>query len=167
MSRKAGNNHLSRLSQAVLILDAVGRYRSFSKAAEQLGIQQSAISHRIRGLEQALGLKLFERTTRVVGLTRAGTLICEASSKALLNLRQALDAATAMAEGTGLRISAPSSLAMKWLLPLLPAAYEDGLDLSIDVRDDFTDLASGHADAAIRFGMGPYPGLHCAKLSRC
>ena len=167
MNKGARRSQLARFSQAALILEAVGRTRSFSKAAQQLGIQQSAISHRIRGLEEALGLKLFERTTRAVERTRAGMLLCDASGRALLHLRQALDAATAIAEGAALRISAPSSLAMKWLLPLLPAAYEDGLDLSIDVREDFTDLASGHADAAIRFGMGSYPGLHATKLSAC
>lgn len=167
MNNPAKHGQLLRLSQATLILDALGRTKSFSKAAAALGIQQSAISHRIRGLEQSLGMKLFERTTRVVELTRAGALLCEASSKTLSDLRQALDAAGAIGEGAALRISAPSSLAMKWLLPLLPAAYEDGLDLSIDVREDFTDLAKGHADAAIRFGKGPYPGLHAVKLSSC
>lgn len=167
MNKIARHGKLSRLSQAALILDFIGRTQSFSTAAEQLGIHQSAISHRIRGLEEALGLKLFERTTRVVELTRAGVLLCEASSRALLHLRQALDAAGTIGSGAALRISAPSSLAMKWLLPLLPAAYEDGLDLSLDVREDFTDLARGHADAAIRFGAGPYPGLHSIKLSKC
>jgi LysR family glycine cleavage system transcriptional activator len=167
MNKKPRHSQLARLSQAALILDAIGRVRSFSNAAEELGIQQSAISHRIRGLEEALGLKLFERTTRVVELTRSGVLLCEASSRALLHLRQALDAAGTIADGSGLRISAPSSLAMKWLLPLLPAAHEDGLDLSLDVREDFTDLAVGHADAAIRFGKGPYPGLRSIKLSSC
>lgn len=167
MNKSARRSQLSRLSQAAPILDAVGRTRSFSKAAAELGIQQSAISHRIRGLEETLGMKLFERTTRVIELTRAGALICEASSGALSDLRQALDAASATATGAGLRISAPSSLAMKWLLPLLPAAYEDGLDLSIDVREEFTDLARGHADAAVRFGAGPYPGLHAVKISSC
>lgn len=167
MNETAKHSQVSRLSQAALILDAIGRTKSFSKAAAELGIQQSAISHRIRGLEQSLGMKLFERTTRVVELTRAGALLCEASSRALSDLRQALNTAGAIGEGAVLRISAPSSLAMKWLLPLLPAAYEDGLDLSLDVREDFTDLAKGHADAAIRFGKGPYPGLHAVKLSSC
>ena len=167
MNGKSRHGQIARLSQAAMILDAIGRARSFSNAAEELGIHQSAISHRIRGLEEALGLKLFERTTRVVELTRAGVLLCEASSRALLHLRQALDAAGSVAEGSGLRISAPSSLAMKWLLPLLPAAHEDGLDLSLDVREDFTDLALGHADAAIRFGKGPSPGLRSVKLSGC
>src|SRR5512146_949104 len=160
MNKKSPSGHLSRLSQMAVILDALGRARSFSRAAEELGLHQSAVSHRIRGLEEALGLKLFERTTRIVETTRAGELLCDASSRAVSLLRQALDAAGAIGSGAALRISVPSSLAMKWLLPLLPAAYEDGLDLSLDVRDDFTDLARGHADAAIRFGNGPYPGLH-------
>lgn len=158
---------LGRLIQTLEVLAAVAEAGSFSRAAERLGIDQSAVSHRVRALETALGFRLFERTTRQVTPTRAGAVLCQAAGRASADLAQALGAARELRSGGAIRLSVPSSLAMKWLVPRLADARRDGLDLSLEVREDLAALDQGQIDAAIRFGPGPYPGHHARRLARC
>jgi LysR family transcriptional regulator, glycine cleavage system transcriptional activator len=151
----------------VPLLVAVAEAGSFVGAAGRLDLDPSAVSHRVRGLEQALGLRLFDRTTRSLRPTRAGTLLCEAARRATADLARALVAAREARRDATVRLSVMSSLAMKWLVPRLPLAREAGLDLALDVSEGFADLGPGGADAAIRFGIGPYPGLHSTRLASC
>ncbi len=164
------NDHRERdarlkLNQAIGLLAAVHAEGSFAGAAQQLDLDPSAVSHRIRALEAALGLSLFERTTRRVRPTRAGTLLCEASARALSELERSLTAARQLGSSATIRLSVHSSLAMKWLVPRLPSAQSAGLDLSIDVREELVDIAGSDVDAGFRFGPGPYPGLHATRLA--
>lgn len=156
-----------RLCQSAALLAAIRQTGSFTAAAECLDLQQSAVSHRVRVLERALDLRLFERTTRRVRPTAAGTLLCDAADATLAAWSRALSAVAARRSAGGLRLSVSSSVAMKWLLPILPRARDAGLDLTIDVSDELAELTAGDADAAIRFGRGPYPGLHSVHLARC
>ncbi|MCV2869889.1 LysR substrate-binding domain-containing protein [Defluviimonas sp. WL0002] len=78
-----------------------------------------------------------------------------------------LSAARDLRSSRSIRLSVHSSLAMRWLLPRLPAAAASGLDLSIDVREELVDFVAGEADAGLRFGVGPYPGLHSTRLAGC
>tara|TARA_R110002110_G_scaffold295616_6_gene509651 strand:- start:4659 stop:5588 length:930 start_codon:yes stop_codon:yes gene_type:complete len=156
-----------KLSQATALLAAIARDGSFSKAAERLGVHQSAISHRVRGLEEALGMPLFERTTRKLSLTDAGEILCAAATRSMAEWEAAVDQLRRNRDSDVIRLSLPSSLAMKWLLPALPRAAGAGLDIAIDVADGLVDFSRRQADAAIRFGPGPYPGLHATRLSSC
>ncbi|MBT0963854.1 LysR substrate-binding domain-containing protein [Denitromonas iodatirespirans] len=167
MNQSPRDPSLGKLLQALDLLAEVYEAGSFSRAAERLGIDQSAVSHRVRALEAALGFTLFERTTRRVTPTRAGTLLCQAAGRASADLAQALAAARELRSGGAIRLSVPSSLAMKWLVPRLADARRDGLDLSLEVREDLAALDQGQIDAAIRFGPGPYPGHHAQRLARC
>ncbi|MEQ9200393.1 MAG: LysR family transcriptional regulator, partial [Rhodospirillales bacterium] len=121
-----------KLSQATALLAAIARDGSFSKAAERLGVHQSAVSHRVRGLEEALGMPLFERTTRKLALTDAGEILCTAATRAMAEWQAATDQLRRNRDSDGIRLSLPSSLAMKWLLPALPRAVDAGLDIAID-----------------------------------
>lgn len=156
-----------KLSQATAFLAAIARDGSFSKAAERLGVHQSAISHRVRGLEEALGIPLFERTTRKLNLTDAGEILCAAATRSMAEWEAATDQLRRNRDSDVIRLSLPSSLAMKWLLPALPRAATTGLDIAIDVADGLVDFNRRQADAAIRFGHGPYPGLHATRLAAC
>jgi DNA-binding transcriptional LysR family regulator len=73
----------------LLILAAVARHSSFRKAAEEVGISTSVVSHAIRGLEERLGVSLFNRTTRSVALTGAGERLLERMRPALEDLGSA------------------------------------------------------------------------------
>lgn len=157
----------ARLLQSFGLLASVQRYGSFAESARALDLDPSAVSHRIRSLEADLGLTLFERTTRRVTPTRAGTILCEAATRSLTEAGRALSAARALQSTKTIRLSVHSSLAMKWLVPRLPAAAAAGLDLSIDVREDLVVFEGSEVDAGLRFGTGPYPGLHATRLAGC
>ncbi|WP_209428363.1 LysR substrate-binding domain-containing protein [Pararhodobacter sp. SW119] len=167
MNRESEDIAVSRLVQSLGLLAAVQRYGSFAGAARALDLDPSAVSHRIRLLESELRLKLFARTTRSVSPTRAGAILCDVASRSWTDAGRALRAARDVQTTRSIRLSVHSSLAMKWLLPRLPSAASAGLDLSIDVREDLVVLASSEIDAGLRFGDGPYPGLHATRLAGC
>lgn len=153
-----------RLTQAAPMLAVIAQEVSFTKAAEILGVQQSAVSHRVRSLEKALGLSLFERTTRQLKPTPAGDIVCKAAVQAVALWPQALKQLEQLNISQQVRLSVSSSLAMKWLIPLLAHRSHDDVDVALTVQDDHADFASGMVDAAIRYGAGPYPGLHAVRL---
>ncbi|WP_353475221.1 LysR family transcriptional regulator [Salipiger sp. H15] len=158
---------LEKLVQSMTVLAAVYRQQSFAGAAQELGLDPSGVSHRIRSLEEALDLVLFERTTRRVHPTRAGTLLCGAAVRSLDEAARALDAARDLRSETSIRLSVLSALAMKWLIPRMPDAQRAGFDLSVDVREEPVSFETGDVDAGFRFGAGPYPGLHATRLAPC
>lgn len=157
---------IARVSPLAPVLAAIVRENSFSKAAEKLGVHQSAISHRITQLEEALGFALFERTTRQITPTEYGRVLSAAAIETVDVWDGAFDRLEKFrTEGT-VRLSVASALAMKWVLPNLASAQESGLEIALDVNDRPVDFAKGTMDAAIRFGVGPYPGLHSTLLKK-
>lgn len=158
---------VTRLIQSTALLGAIGREKSFSKAAEQLGIDQSAVSHRIKSLEEAIGFALFNRTTRSLSFTKVGEILCSTANDSLGRWEKAINRIEQVNKTDQIRLSLSSSLAMKWLMHILPSAYESHLDLSINTNEDVIDFERDDIDAAIRFGIGPFPGHYAVKLSNC
>ncbi|WP_297121208.1 LysR family transcriptional regulator [Thalassospira sp.] len=157
---------IGRVSPLAPVLAAIARENSFSKAAEKLGVHQSAISHRITQLEETLGFALFERTTRQITPTEYGRVLCAAAIETVDIWDGAFDRLEKFrTEGT-VRLSVASALAMKWVLPNLASAQQAGLEIALDVNDRPVDFSTGTIDAAIRFGAGPYPGLHSSLLKK-
>ena len=70
---------LLRLIQNSTLLEAIAEEQNFTRAADRLGIEQSAVSHRIKALEEAIGIPLFDRTTRRITPTEAGHIVCDAA----------------------------------------------------------------------------------------
>lgn len=159
------NETITKLVTAAPMLAAIGEEMSFTRAAERLKVNQSAISHRTKSLEDALDHTLFDRTTRQFRLTEIGEILCHAASDTMSRWDIALDKLERSRSTNLIHLSLPSSLAMKWLIPLLPNAQAKGLNLSVDVNEETVSFHSNEADAAIRFGHGPYPGLHTTRLS--
>ncbi|WP_212733804.1 LysR family transcriptional regulator [Thalassospira povalilytica] len=157
---------MAKANQNAPLLAAIARENSFSKAAEILGVHQSAISHRVNLLEEALGFSLFERTTRQITPTAYGRILCVAAIEAMAVWDGAFDRLEKFENRGAVRLSVSSSLAMKWVLPHLGRAAEAGLEIALDVNDRPADFRAGVIDAAIRFGVGPYPGLHSTLLKR-
>lgn len=159
---------LQKLAAAAPLLEAIARTANFTSAAQELGIQQSAVSHKIRALETVLGFALFIRTTRKVAPTHQGALICKACRVSTDAIASALTEATRLGQAESTVLSLPSSLAMKWLVPAMTRAQERGLAITLDIEDRLAALGeTGMPHAAIRFGTGPYPGLHTTLLSKC
>lgn len=146
---------------ALRAFEAAARLLSFTKAAEELSITPSAISHQIRGLEAHLGVRLFRRASRSLMLTDEG-------QSYLPVLRDAFDAihaatsrlATRRAAGP-LTVSLLSSFAVRWLIPRLRRFQSSRPE--IEVRLSTTarpvDFRREDIDCAIRHGRGQWPGL--------
>lgn len=109
---------------ALRSFEAAARHLSFSAAAEELGLTPSAISHQIRGLEEAFGAKLFIRLNPGMALTEDGRLLLKGVEAGFLTLAQATDRVTRRVARRILTVAAPTPVASFWLLPRLRAFAE-------------------------------------------
>ena len=99
--------------------DAAARHLNFTKAASEINVTPAAISHQIKELEDQIGAELFTRTSRSMRLTRAGEILYTAAHDSLETLSQALFRVKRLENRKQLKVSAPPSLAAKWLVPRL------------------------------------------------
>ena len=135
---------------------AVARERSFTRAAAQLGVSQSALSQTIRGLEARLGIRLLTRTTRSVAPTEAGERLIEAVGPAFDQIDAGLAALSEMREkpaGT-IRITAGDHAVASILWPKLAPFLSKYPDITVEIAIDYglTDIVAGRYDAGVRFG---------------
>jgi DNA-binding transcriptional LysR family regulator len=133
----------------------VARLASFQRAAAEVGMSTSAVSHAIRGLEERLGVGLFNRTTRSVALTEAGQRLLERLQPALRDVGDALEEMNnfrTTPSGT-LRINTSYVAAQLLITPMLArflAAYPE-IRLEVVPDDGLVDIVAGGFDAGIRF----------------
>jgi LysR family glycine cleavage system transcriptional activator len=152
---------------SVRAFEASARHASFTRAASELNITQSAVSHAIRELEARLGVALFLREGRALALTPAGKLYLPYVSDAIARLRagdQALLDPTRRARV--LTVSVSPSFAAKWLAPRL-GSFSDAnpdLDLRISAAPQHIDFSDTEIDVAVRHGDGDWPHLSCTRL---
>lgn len=135
---------------------AVAKARSFTKAAAQLGVSQSALSHAMRGLEGRLGLRLLSRTTRSVSPTEAGERLLQAVAPRLEEMEAELAALVTLRDrpaGT-IRLSSPEHAARSLLYPAIARLVRDHPEIRIEVSVDnmLIDIVANRFDAGIRFG---------------
>lgn len=152
---------------SVRCFEAAARHMSFTRAADELGVTQSAVSHGVRDLESRCGVKLFARNGRQLTLTDSGRVYLPYAAEALERLR-AGDRAIERPRRRErvLTVSVSPSFAAKWLAPRLGAFAEahPGVDLRISANAAHVDFADGEIDVAIRHGNGGWPHLHCERL---
>jgi LysR family glycine cleavage system transcriptional activator len=146
--------------------EAAARHGSFKRAATELSVTPTAVSHQIRTLEEHLGLRMFERKTRQVALTGSGREL-------FLVLRDGFDAFESAIHRivTGrsrpvITISATVAFSAKWLVPRLRRFQQAHpvVDLRLHASDSPVDLHAGQVDLAIRYGHGRYPGFDSTRL---
>ena len=135
---------------------AVARERSFTRAAAQLGVSQSALSQTIRGLEARLGLRLLTSTTRSVATTEAGERLQRAAGPRLDEISAELDALSELREkpsGT-IRITTHDHALRSVLWPALEKLLPAYPDIKVEVIIDYglTDIVAERYDAGIRYG---------------
>lgn len=139
---------------AVRAFEATARHLSFTRAADELCVTVTAVSHQIRHLEAVLGVKLFERQARALLLTAAGETLFPllrdgfdrlADAFALLDLSRSADAVT---------VSTTRAFAERWLMPRLPAfnAACPTVTVHVDASEDVVDLRAEAIDLAVRYG---------------
>ena len=147
--------------------EAAARHLSFTNAAAELNVTQTAISHQIRRLEQELGIRLFVRQNRALALTPEAKDYLPGVRAAFNDLRLATDRVLRRDNEHVLTISTLASLAAKWLLPRLSAFQEahPGIDVRITTSSALVDFRTGDVDAAIRYGRGHWAGLRADWLT--
>lgn len=157
--------HLPPIS-ALRAFEAAARLRSFTLAAEELGLTQGAISHQVRGLEDLLGFELFQREPRRISTTVKGEKLALAVREGLGVVARSIVELTKNDAGPHLVVSTLAGFAVKWLFPRLIRFDElhPKIELSIATTGQLADFSAGEADVAIRYGMGRYPGLHVEKI---
>jgi len=135
---------------------AVARTRSFARAAAELGLGASAVSHSVRSAEERLGTPIFARTTRSVALTEQGQVLVEAAQRAFDEIDAAAEKVRAgQREVTGLlRINAPRLALHMGLTPILAlmATRHPRLTVEVIADDALTDIVAQGFDAGIRLG---------------
>src|SRR5436305_625703 len=104
---------------ALRAFEAAARHLSLTKAATELHVTAGALSHQIRGLEELLGLKLFERRVRSIALTSAGKQLYPGLQTGFLHIRDALEGLRSPANDRVLVVSTSPGLTSKWLAPRL------------------------------------------------
>ncbi|UVF22430.1 LysR family transcriptional regulator (plasmid) [Microvirga terrae] len=135
---------------------AVARERSFTKAAAQLGVSQSALSHTVRSLEERLGVRLLTRTTRSVAPTQAGERLLRTAGPRLAEIEAELEALSEFREkpaGT-IRITAGYHVTETILWPKLRAVLADYPDVKVEIalEEGLTNIVEQRFDAGVRLG---------------
>jgi DNA-binding transcriptional LysR family regulator len=147
----------------------VATHRSFRRAATELGVSSSALSHRLRGLEERLGLRLLHRTTRSVAPTEAGERLLERLRPALRDIADAIEDANLFRDKPAgrLRLNVPRSAAILLLAPVMTRFVRDypKMQLEIATEDRFVDIVAGGYDAGVRFGESVEPDMVAVRIS--
>jgi DNA-binding transcriptional LysR family regulator len=152
----------------LLAFIAVARERSFTRAAAQLGVSQSALSHTIRSLEERLGLRLLTRTTRSVAPTEAGERLLKIAGPRFDEIETELAALSDMRDkpaGT-IRTTAGEHPAGTILWPTLERLLPDYPDIKVEIMIDYglTDIVAERYDAGVRLGEQVAKGMIAVRI---
>ncbi|WP_312794906.1 LysR substrate-binding domain-containing protein [Tianweitania sp.] len=142
-----------------MVFEAAARLRSFTQAAEELGVTQAAVSRQIHLLEEALGFPLFKRLHRRIELTEKGRALSTASTGAFNILADSVAEITRRNTSEQLVISTTVSFSQLWLLPRVSSfsRAHPNIKLRIISQDKRVNAQSGEADLSIRYGHGTWP----------
>jgi LysR family glycine cleavage system transcriptional activator len=153
---------------------------SFKKAADELSVTPTAVSHLIKGLEDYLGVTLFRRLTRALDLTAEGAAMLPKVREGMECLAAAVERTRPGTLSARLSVSAPPSFASRWLVPRLQrfAAAQPLVELHVaasiktidgaghdgDAGLEDVDLRDGTSALSVRFGTGQYPGYRVERI---
>ena len=143
------------------------RHATFTSAAAELCVTQSAVSHQLKHLEAVWGVQLFQRGKTLI-LTPEGAALAPLVREFFSKLDTTLADLREQKGRVRLRISTTYSFALKWLLPRLPdlARLHPEILVTLESTDSAINFASTDPDVAIRFGQGNYPALHTEFMFR-
>ncbi|WP_425407208.1 transcriptional regulator GcvA [Hwanghaeella sp.] len=141
--------------------EAAARHMSFTKAAEELFVTQAAVSHQIKTLEDALGVKLFKRLNRALLLTEEGQTFIPSVRQALDLLMQGVNKISQVEATGALNVSTLPSFAAGWLVPRLDRFRKKHpeIDVRLTAGERLVDFSRDDVDLAIRYGRGRYADL--------
>ncbi|MEM9107973.1 MAG: LysR substrate-binding domain-containing protein [Pseudomonadota bacterium] len=148
--------------RALQAFDETATRSSLTKAADALNVTHGAISRQIKLLELHLGVRLFHRRPNGVELTEAGERLYQSTRGAFSALQLGVSDVKRLHHRQSLTVSLSTSLALKWLVPLLSSFHQQhpGIALMLDTNDSFEDFDVSEVDVALRFGEPGWDGLH-------
>lgn len=152
----------------LVVFEAAARHQSFTRAAEELCIQQPSVSAAVKQLETSLGTALFFRGHRQVTMTNAGQRLFADVSRALGDISESLATIRQMSDRNYVTLSSSSAFSYHWMMPklhLLRALHPD-IDLRMQNSDREPELGHEHISLGIRMGAGNWPGYATAKIAK-
>jgi LysR family glycine cleavage system transcriptional activator len=153
---------------AIRAFEAVARLMSYRRAASELNVTTSAISHQIKALEDHFDVPLLTRFDGRISLTAAGEKYFRQVSQGLTQLSLATSNLLRARDARVLRVSMAPTLASWWLVPRLDRFLEAFPDISLEVSATSSkiDFALGQFDVAVRYSQGVPHGLHAAAIGK-
>ena len=151
----------------LFVFEAAARLGSFTLAARELGMQQPSVSAAIKQMEQALGVRLFDRGHRQITLTNAGLRFYADVSQALRGIESAVEAVHNMGSNEHVTLNSSSAFSFYWMMPKLHALRESHpeIDLRLQTSVHEPDLDVENISIAVRLGNGSWPDCHKAKIA--
>jgi len=151
---------------ALRAFEAAARLASFKRAAAELLVTPTAISHQVRQLEDHLGVRLLDRSPRRVALTAQGLILHEAAALGFAEIDRAVGRLRRSSAQAILTLSATPAFLSQWLVPRLAdlQARFPTLELRLQASDQLAELRPGGVDLAIRYGKGPFLGVATTAL---
>ncbi len=160
--------HLLPSAGALIAFEAAGRHGSFTRAAEELGMSQAAVSLAVRTLEESLAVRLFHRRHRHVELTEAGARFYSDVSLGLGHIRKSAEELRALGSERHVTLSASTAFASFWMLPRLAKFREDlpDIDLRIQTGDRDIDIVAEAIPLGIRSApVGSFLGYEAGIIA--
>jgi LysR family transcriptional regulator, glycine cleavage system transcriptional activator len=153
---------------ALRCFEVAARHLSFTKAAEELNVTHSAVSHQIKALEEWLGMQLFRRVNRGLMLTEPGQAYLKPVREAFERLGEATRRLRSKGRTGPLTVTVMPSFAGKWMMPRLRRFRErhPDIDVRISANSHVVDFNREDVDLAVRYGRGHWPGLKVELLMR-
>jgi LysR family transcriptional regulator, glycine cleavage system transcriptional activator len=151
---------------ALRSFEAAARHQSFTRAADELCVTQGAVSHQVKALEAALGLKLFNRERQGLVITNAGHDYLAVVRDAFDRIALGTDRLLQRQHSGVITVSTSPDFAAKWLVYRLGRFAEShpGIDLRVSAAAHQVDFAREDVDVAVRHGDGKWPGLDAVRL---
>ncbi|MGK6312551.1 LysR substrate-binding domain-containing protein [Neorhizobium sp. DT-125] len=152
---------------ALRVFESAARQMSFTRAGEELGLTQTAVSYQIKLLEDTIGEQLFLRRPRQVSLTDAGERLAPKITEAFSIITEAVTNLSDTSEGT-LIIHSTATFASRWLARYLGTFQLEnpGIAVRLETSQEVIDFSRTEADVAIRTGKGEWPGLRAHFLMK-
>ena len=151
---------------ALRTFEAAARHLSFRRAAEELNVTHSAVSHQIRALEETLDVRLFNRRPRNVELTAAGEIFSPILKDAFERIGRGVQLVKSIDEPNVLGVQVYVTMALRWLIPRFPRFRREHPDIPVRLNTSYMDWAFDreNADVGIVIANHPEPGIHYDHL---
>jgi LysR family glycine cleavage system transcriptional activator len=148
------------------VLEAAARHQNYTRAADELHLTHSAVSHQIHALEASLGVRLFERVGRQMRATETGRQLAQDVRTTLDALAVAVERVRGSDSANAITVSVLPSFAAAWLVARLGSFLERNpqIELRLESTTALADFRNDGVDVAIRYGNGNYEGLESVKL---